>query len=61
MTRAVEKTGSVLLGAIQIVTDQIESDGPPPHGQKDGRIIKVSSAPNEERAGGIAMKVKELP
>ena len=61
VTNAVEKTGSVLIGAIQIVTGRIESDGLATYGQKDGRIIKVRSAPNEERAGGIAMKAKELP
>jgi hypothetical protein len=57
---AVEKTGSVLTGALQIVIGQIESDGPAPHSRKDGRMIEVSSASSEERAGGIA-KAKELP
>jgi hypothetical protein len=61
VTSAVEKTGSVLTGALQIVTGQIGSDGPMPRGQKDGRMIEVNSAPNEEKAGGIAMKAKELP
>ena len=61
VTNAVEKTCSVLIGAMQIVTGRIESDGPEPYAQKDGRIINVSSAPNAERAGGIAMKAKELP
>ena len=61
VTSARAETGSVLIGAIQIVTVQIESDGPAPRGQKDGRIIKVSSESNAEKAGGMAMKAKELP
>jgi hypothetical protein len=60
-TSAVEKTGSVIIGTLRIGTGQIVSDGPEPHGRKDGRMIKVSSAPNAERAGAIAMKANELP
>jgi hypothetical protein len=56
VTSAVEKTGSVPTRELQI-----GSDGPAAHGQKDGRMIKVSSAPNKEKAGGIVTTAKELP
>jgi hypothetical protein len=61
VTLGIEKIGSVLIVALQIVSGQIQSAGPAPQGQKDGRMIKVSSGPNGERVGGIAMRGKELP
>jgi hypothetical protein len=61
VTLGIEKIGSVLIVALQIVSGQIQSAGPAPQGQKHGRMIKVSSGPNGERVGGIAMKGKEFP
>ena len=61
MTSGGEKIGSVPIVALQIVSAQIESVGPPPQRQKNGGTIKVSSGPNGERVGKIAMKAKEVP
>ena len=61
VTLGIEKIGSVLIVALQIVSGQIQFAGPAPQGQQHGRMIKVSSGPNGERGGEIAMKAKELP
>ena len=60
-TLGIERIGSVLIVALQIVSGQIQFAGPAPQGQQHGRMIKVSSGPSGETDGEIAMKANELP
>ena len=60
VTLGIERIGSVLIVALQIVSGQIQFADPAPQGQQHGRTIEVSSGPNGERGGEIAMKANEL-